>query len=39
MDDLKIALFYKKKGDNTKVKVIRKRFLFGDREMEYEVTL
>lgn len=39
MDDLKIALFYKKKGDSIKVKVIRKRFLFGDREMEFEVTL
>ena len=39
MDDLKIALFYKKKGDSIRVKVIRKKFLLGDREMEYEVTL
>ena len=39
MDDLKIALFYKKKGDSIKVKVIRKRFLLGDREMEFEFAL
>jgi uncharacterized iron-regulated protein len=39
IDDIKIHLFYKKKGDAVKVKVLRKRFLFGDKEMEFDVIL
>lgn len=39
VDDIRIHLFYKKKGDTVKVKVLRKRFLFGDKEMEFEVVL
>jgi uncharacterized iron-regulated protein len=39
MDDLKIELFYKKQGDIVSVKVTRKRFLLGDREMEFDVKL
>ncbi len=39
VDDVRIHLFYKKKGDTVKVKVLRKRFLFGDKEMEFEVIL
>jgi uncharacterized iron-regulated protein len=38
-DDVKIALFYKKKGESARVKVVRKRFLLGDKEMEFEVML
>jgi len=37
--DIRIALFYANKGDTLKVKVLRKRFLFGDKEMEVPVTL
>jgi len=36
---LKIALFYKKKDESVRVKVVRKRFLLGDKEMEFEVKL
>jgi uncharacterized iron-regulated protein len=39
VEDLKLLLFYKKKGDALAVKVMRKRFLFGDKEMEFTVTL
>ncbi|MBI5213677.1 MAG: ChaN family lipoprotein [Nitrospirae bacterium] len=39
VDDIKLHLFYKKKGDAVRVKVLRKRFLFGDKEMEFEVAL
>lgn len=39
VDDVRIHLFYKKKGDSLKVKVVRKRFLFGDKSMEFEVVL
>lgn len=39
VDDARIHLFYKKKGDTVKVKVLRKRFLFGDKEMEFDVIL
>lgn len=39
VEDIKIALFYKKKNDILKVKVVRKRFLLGDKEMEFEVKL
>ena len=37
--DIKTALFFKNKGESMKVKVIRKRFLLGDKEMEFEVKL
>ena len=39
VQDLRISLFYKAKEDTLKVKVLRKRFLFGDRELEFEVKL
>lgn len=39
VDDLKIFLFFKKKGDEITVKVSRKRFLLGPVEKEFEVTL
>ncbi|GER94562.1 hypothetical protein A45J_2326 [hot springs metagenome] len=39
VDDVRIHLFYKKKGDTVRVKVLRKRFLFGDKEMEFDVIL
>ncbi len=39
MQDIQIALFYKKKGDTIKVTVLRKRFLLGEREIDVEVTL
>lgn len=39
MDDVKIFLFYKKPGDTVRVTVLRKRFLLGDREMGFDVTL
>ncbi|MGO9614721.1 MAG: ChaN family lipoprotein [Dissulfurispiraceae bacterium] len=39
IDDVRLQLFYKKKGDLIKVEVLRKRFLFGDKEMEFEVRL
>ena len=39
VQDLRISLFYKAKEDILKVKVLRKRFLFGDRELEFEVKL
>jgi uncharacterized iron-regulated protein len=39
VDDVRIHLFYKKRGDAVKVKVLRKRFLFGDKEMEFDVIL
>lgn len=37
--DIKIALFYKKHGDTVRVKVLRHRFLFGDKEMTFDVKL
>ncbi len=37
--DIKIALFDREEGDTVKVRVIRKRFLFGKKEIELEVTL
>jgi membrane-associated protease RseP (regulator of RpoE activity) len=37
IEDIKIHLLYKKKGDAVVVKVLRKRFLFGDREVEVRV--
>jgi aminopeptidase N len=39
LDDVKIALFYKKQQETIRVKVIRKRFLLGDKEMEIDVKL
>jgi aminopeptidase N len=39
LQDIKVALFYKDKGDTMKIKVIRKRFLLGEQEMEFEVKL
>jgi len=39
VEDVKIHLLYKKKGDAISVKVKRKRFLFGDTEMEFRVVL
>ncbi len=39
VDDIKIELFYRKSNDTVRVKVLRKRFLLGDREMEFDVKL
>ncbi len=39
IEDVRIYLFYKKKGDVVRVKVMRERFLFGDKEMEFDVIL
>ena len=39
VDDIKLHLSFKKKGDKVRVKALRKRFLFGDKEMEFDVTL
>jgi uncharacterized iron-regulated protein len=36
--DIKLALFGKESGESVRVKIRRKRFLFGDKEMELEVT-
>jgi aminopeptidase N len=39
-EDLKIFLFYKKEGDNIRITVLRKRFLFfGKEELTFKVTL
>ncbi|HYA32170.1 MAG TPA: ChaN family lipoprotein [Thermodesulfovibrionales bacterium] len=38
-DDMKIFFFYKKKGDTVTVSLLRKRFLFGERLLKFEVTL
>ena len=39
VEDIKIALFYKKHEETVRVKVVRKRFLLGDKEMEFDVQL
>lgn len=39
VDDIKIFLLYKKKGDEVKVRVSRKRFLFGPQQLEFAVSL
>lgn len=39
VEDLKLELFFKKKGDTVKVKILRKRFLLGEKEMEIDVKL
>jgi uncharacterized iron-regulated protein len=37
VEDVRIALYDKRRGDKVRVKVLRKRFLFGSRELEVEV--
>ncbi len=39
IDDIKIELLYKKKGDLLKLKILRKLFLLGNREKEFEFVL
>ncbi|NJD55437.1 MAG: PDZ domain-containing protein [Nitrospirae bacterium] len=39
VEDVKIHLLHKKKGDTVVMKVKRKRFLLGDKEMEFKITL
>jgi uncharacterized iron-regulated protein len=39
VEDMKIHLLYKKKGDIVKVGVVRKRFLLGPKEFEVSATL
>ncbi len=39
VDDVKIALFYKKKEDVVRFRVQRTRFLLGETELEFEVKL
>lgn len=39
VEDLKLLLFYAKQGETVKVRVLRKRFLLADKEMEFDVKL
>ena len=39
VEDVKLALFFKKKNDILRVKVMRKRFFLGDTEKEFEIKL
>ena len=39
VDDIRIALFYKKPEDMVRIKVVRKLFLRGNAELEFDVTL
>lgn len=39
IEDVRIHLLYKKRGEPLRVKVMRKRFLFGDKVMEFTITL
>ena len=39
VDDIRIALFYKKSEDRGRIKVVRKRFLPGYAEIEFDVKL
>ncbi|MEW6003604.1 MAG: ChaN family lipoprotein, partial [Nitrospirota bacterium] len=39
IEDVRIFMFDKKEGESVKIKVLRKRFLFGEREIEFTVTL
>lgn len=39
VEDIKIHLFFKKKGDMVKIEILRKIFLIGDKEMLFEVIL
>ena len=38
VSDAKIAIFDKRPGETVKVKIMRKRFLLGDKEMEFDIT-
>jgi hypothetical protein len=38
LEDLKVALFGKKPGESITLKMLRKRFILKDKEMEFEVT-
>jgi S1-C subfamily serine protease len=39
VDEIRIALFYKKPDDIIRIKVLRKRFLRGNAVLEFDVTL
>lgn len=39
VEDIKLVLFYKEQGDTARVKVLRKRLFFRDREMHFDVKL
>ncbi len=39
LEDLRIALFYKKSGDSVKITVLRRYFLLGEKEREFIVRL
>jgi hypothetical protein len=39
IEDVKIAIFDKKQGETINVKVLRKRFLLGEKVLEFQVTL
>jgi len=39
VDDVKIELLFKKKGEKVKVKVLRQGLLGFQKEMDFEVTL
>ena len=39
IEDVKISMVDKQQGDSIKIKILRKRFLLGDRELEFIVTL
>jgi uncharacterized iron-regulated protein len=39
INDLRLYLFYKKSGDTVKAKILRKRFLLDDKEIEVEIKL
>jgi uncharacterized iron-regulated protein len=39
VEDIKLELFFKKMDDVVKVKILRKRFLLGDGELEFDVQL
>jgi aminopeptidase N len=39
VEDVKLMLFYKKSGDTARVKIIRRRFLLGDKVLEFTVPL
>jgi hypothetical protein len=39
IEDVKIAIFDKKQGETVTIKVLRKRFLLGEKILEFQVTL
>jgi C-terminal processing protease CtpA/Prc len=39
IDDVKIELLFRKKDDKVKVRVLRKAFLGGPKEVDFEVSL